>query len=177
MRVAEAKDGCRAFPQCHYLSDLGQSRDHTQTTWIPYIDAWWVIWIHCIHVYIRIGSLPLSPACKDKIEWGQGFVKACLAGNPSSLSCLCCSWGKLAIRVHVGSSERLGMEGCVCVRQHATPLQGALFRSHESVVIEFVYLGWFHLLMWMGIDLHFHHWGMEWNGKFRVWWIDHAVLN
>jgi len=30
--------------------------------------------------------------------------------------------------------------------------------------------------MWMGIDLHFHHWGMEWNWKFRVWWIDHAVL-
>jgi len=26
------------------------------------------------------------------------------------------------------------------------------------------------------IDLHFHHWGMEWNWKFRVWWIDHAVL-
>ena len=44
-------------------------------------------------------------------------------------------------RGSLGSSERLGMEGCVCVRQHATPLQGALFRSHESVVIEFVYLG------------------------------------
>jgi len=24
--------------------------------------------------------------------------------------------------------------------------------------------GIFHLVMWMGIDLHFHHWGMEWHG-------------